>query len=79
MKQEQNYNTTDLGLAAALVSQGFNVIELDRSHPHKVRFLFTDDGSIEQIASQYWSDKLKVPAMAYFNAIKLLKHRIYSN
>lgn len=77
-----NYNTYDLGIAAALSVLGFELLDLDKSNPRKVQFIFKSDkrkGEIKEIAHQYFSDTLELPAQRLFNAIKMLKNRIYSD
>jgi hypothetical protein len=71
--------TYDLGLATALVTLGYNLLELDKSNPKKVRFIFADEKGIEKTMDKYWNDEVKLPALTLFNNQKTLKNRIYSN
>lgn len=77
-----NYNTYDLGVAAALSVLGFEIVEMDKTNPKKVRFVFKADGrkgDIEVFANAYFNHSLELPAQKFFNEIKVLKSRIYSN
>jgi hypothetical protein len=75
---DNQFSSYDLGLAASLVCSGFPVDYLDKSNPHKVGFFFQRIDGLDQAIQLYWADQLQVPALSYFNAIKMLKNRIYS-
>lgn len=77
-----NYHTYDLGLASVLSVLTFELIEMDRSNPKKIQFIFKPDrkkGDIEKIAGDYFNNTLELPVLGFFNAVKMLKNRIYSN
>lgn len=71
-------HTFDLGAAASLVTAGFELIELDKTNPRKVQFIFSRAIGIEKLVDEYWADKLEVKARSYFDNIKMIKSRIYS-
>jgi len=75
---QNNFYTFDLGLATVLVTMGYELLELDRSNPKKVRFEFKRERNIEQIMADYFDDKIKLPVQTLFNNQKNLKNRIYS-
>jgi len=75
---QNNFYTFDLGLATALVTMGYELLELDRSNPKKVRFEFKRERNIEQVMADYFDDKIKLPVQTLFNNQKNLKNRIYS-
>lgn len=72
------YSTSDMGCAAALMSCQHKLTHLDRSNPRKVLFIFLKKERIEEIANAYFSDTLTVKARRYFDSIKALKSRLYS-
>ena len=72
------FYSTDLGLSASLISNGFLLHHLDKTNPHKVEFCFQRVDELDQTIQLYWANQLTVPALAYFNALKMLKNRIYS-
>ncbi len=72
------YYTYDLGAAAALVHLGFELASLDKENPRKVQFIFRRDALIEDAMKEYWSDSLTVGARGFFDTIKMLKNRLYS-
>ena len=75
----QNFSTYDLGLATVLITLGYELLELDRTNPKKVRFVFKEGKDIEKVMIDYFNDKIKLPALTLFNNQKNLKNRIYSD
>ena len=73
----QTLSTFDLNLCSALVALGYELVELDRSNPRKVRFILHGDG-IEKAERDYWRNKIILPAQEVLNAQKNVKSRIYS-
>lgn len=76
--EDKYFETTDLGLATTLVTQGFSLHSLDRNNPHRVRFVFQKENELDEAVRAYWQKELVVEPLTYFNNIKLMKNRIYS-
>ncbi len=74
----QHLYTFDLGAAASLVTADFELVSLDKANPRKVQFIFRREIGIEKIVDDYWADRLEVRARAFFDNVKMLKNRIYS-
>ena len=75
----QNFLTTyDLGCSSALVSSGFELVSLDKANPKKVQFIFRREIGIEKVVDDYFADKLEIKARTFFDNVKMLKNRIYS-
>jgi len=74
----KRFCTYDLGCSAALISAGFELISLDKENRRKVQFIFRREDGIEKVVNDYWADKLQVKARAFFDNMKMLKNRIYS-
>ena len=72
------YSTYDLGCSSALISAGFELVSLDKTSPRKVQFIFKREVGIEKVVDDYWADRLEVKARTFFDNIKMLKNRIYS-
>ena len=68
----------DLGLAATLVSCGFEVRDTTRDNGGRVYFVFTQTDELDRAVTGYWDDTLKVRVRTYADNIKMLKSRIYS-
>ena len=72
------YSTTDLGVAAALLSCNFTLIRFDNSEPRRVVFYFLDKPGLRDVVSDFWNDKFKVKGLTFYNCLKTLKSRIHS-
>ena len=72
------WTTYDLGCSAALVCAGFELLSLDKENPRKALFVFRRKDGIDEVVDLYWSDRLEVKARAYFDTVKMLKNRLYS-
>ena len=70
--------TYDLGAAAALISAGFKLALLDKTNPNKVQFAFEREAGIEGVMDDYWANRLEVKARSFFDNLKMLKNRLYS-
>ncbi len=68
--------TTDLALAAAIYL--FYPLEtIDRQNPRKSQFIFKQNKGLDKLIENYWRGKLKVEPQAYFNALRVIKARLY--
>jgi len=72
-----NFETTDLGLASACVSTGYPISHLDKSNPNRVTFVFKRDPGLDDVIQQYWANQLQVSALLYFQTMRAIKTRIY--
>ena len=72
------WTTYDLGCSAALLTAGFELLSLNKDNPHKSLMVFSRRKGLDQAVEDYWSGKLEVKARSYFDNIKMLKNRIYS-
>ncbi len=70
--------THDLGLAAALVSCGFELRATNHDISGRFYFAFIQTAKLTRAIEAYWSDTLRVRARTYNDNIKMLKSRIYS-
>lgn len=77
-ENDRYFYTYDLGCSSALISAGFDLVSLDKANPRKVQFIFKREVGIEKVVDEYWADRLEVKARAFFDNIKMLKNRIYS-
>jgi len=74
---QNEFSSFDLGLATVLITLDYELLKLDRSIPKKVRFVFKREKNIEGIMTDYFNDKIKLPAQTLFNNQKNLKSRLY--
>lgn len=72
------FTTYDLGLAAAMLAVGFELLSIDKFNTNKVLFVFEQDSYIKDIAKRYFADQLEVRARSFFDHLKALKSMLYS-
>lgn len=70
------YRTTDLALAAVL-SLSFPIEAIDRQS-RKAQFIFKRENGLDQLIENYWRGGLKVEPQAYFQELRVIKARLYS-
>jgi hypothetical protein len=79
LENEKIMAVTDLGCAAALITADFSLLTLDRANSRKVRFIFRRVAGIEKAADDFWSDRLEQKSRSFWDNIKNLKNRLYSD
>ena len=72
------FTTYDLGVSTALLCAGFELLSVDKRNPRKALFIFKKTDGIEDAANRYFSDRLKVKARSFFDHLKALKNKLYS-
>ena len=72
------WTTYDLGVSTALLCAGFELITVEKSNPRKALFVFKKESGIEDIANKYFADRLNVKARSFFDHLKALKNKLYS-
>jgi len=82
MKNEE-YKTSDMGIATTLLYFGFELLRLE---PHQERknkkvfvFLESKEQPLEEFIMKYWNGELEVEPIKYFRVMKEIKARLYSN
>ena len=79
MEEFQNvFSTYDLGVSAALLCADFELLSVDKENPRKALFIFQKAAGIEDVADRYFSDRLEIKARSYFDHLKALKNKLYS-
>lgn len=78
LTDDETWSSYDLGCSAALLTAGFELLTLDRTNPHKVKFVFRREANIEKVADSFWANNLEQKSRSYWDNIKTLKNRLYS-
>ncbi len=71
------YETSDLGLAAALLTYSFVLVRVNKENPRRAVFMFAKSIELESLTEKFWTGELTVSALSYFENTKRLKSRIY--
>jgi hypothetical protein len=78
VEQSMQFITYDIGLAAALVTLGYTLWDMDKTNLRKSQFIFKRDEHIDKMINDYWDSKLILPARSLLDNQKMLKNRLYS-
>lgn len=76
--QSNVFTTYDLGVSSSLLTLGYKLKDLDRSN-RRVLFIFEYKKGIEQSANKFFTDELRVKARSFFDNVKALKNKLYSD
>ncbi len=69
----------DLGVAAALVTCGFEVEDTNRDTNGRMYFIFQETAALDETVNGYYADTLHVQARKFADNTKMLKGRIYAD
>lgn len=72
------FTTYDLGVSTALLCAGFELLTVEKDNPRKALFIFRKEDGIEDVVDRYFSDRLEVKARSFFDHLKALKNKLYS-
>ncbi len=72
------WTTYDLGVSTALLCAGFELMSVEKTNPRKALFVFRKEVGIEETIDKYFSDRLEVKARSFFDHLKALKNKLYS-
>ncbi len=76
---DTHFFTFDMGLSAALISVGFSLVSLDRGNLRKVQFVFRRGDGMDEVVDAYWENRLEGKLRTYFDTLRMLKNRLYSD
>ncbi len=71
------YKTTDLGVCAYLVVK-FSILNLERLGTNKFAFIFERTPELDKEVNAYFTNTAQISPLEYFNNLRSLKTRIYS-
>ena len=74
----ENYQTSDIGSATALISIGYSLSSFDKTNSQRALFIFDNSPELQASLKGYWSGNLLVDAKTFFENHKWLKSRIYN-
>jgi len=78
LKENDYFESSDLALCATLCCYGYRIEAIDKQNPQKAIFLIKRDKRLDNLIQKYWTHQLKVEPMSFFNFLKEIKARIYS-
>ncbi len=78
MSNQRTFATSDFYLAALLMANRLRIVELDRSNPRRVRFVFEDSPIRKCLVVEFLNSEATVNAQAFIAAIRHLKRILYA-
>ena len=79
-KNTLKFETPDFYLSAFLLSQGFNLLDIDKkSDPHRALFIFKDRENRQSLVEDFLFGRTVVEPKNLITAIKELKQLLHSN
>jgi hypothetical protein len=76
-EESHTVDIRDLGVVAALVTRGFEIVFTHRDDKGRVHFVFEATTALDRTVEDFYADNLQVKARKFFDNIKMLKGRIY--
>ena len=76
-KNSKEIRTADLALAAA-ISLFYPLEAIDRKNPQKALFIFKRNKDLDALIENYWRGELKSDLRRYFEALRIIKARLYA-
>jgi hypothetical protein len=70
------YQTSDINLAATLVTIGFTIETINPMNPNRVMLYFDDTEELRKAVENYWNDKLTVVPREFINNRRDLMSRV---
>lgn len=74
---QSQFNCSDLYIAAFLIANGLELIDVDRSDRKRAVFVFADTEERESLLAAFWSKEASVEPRAFIAAIKEAKEILY--
>ena len=77
---EEMFRTKNIGLAAALIRVGHELLRLDRQDPpdpYEDLFVFRHTDDIDDLVNAYMQNDLTVPAHAYVHTFEMLIGKLH--
>lgn len=76
-ESQNTQRISDFGCIAAMLTAGFDIQSTERKGT-RIYFIFDNSDELKTAVADYWSRKLALPLLDYFENTKRLKSRIYS-
>lgn len=77
LKLKDFYASSDLAQVVTL-SLWYPIHAIDRTNPRKATFLFMREDGLDRLVEQYWRREIRVEPQLYFQQLKAIKARLYS-
>jgi len=76
-EQDNMRRVTDLAIATT-IALSHPIEAIIRDNPRKASFVFRGGAEIDDIIKRYWKGEIRVEPQNYFNELRSIKARLYS-
>lgn len=77
MNNNEYFSTSDFCLATTLLASNFQLIQLDKSNPRRICFLFNRKDEIDKIVPDFHNKLLQVTPQTFYYSQRELKTLMY--
>jgi hypothetical protein len=77
-QEKQYFQTSELSLVAIMKLHGHQIEKMEK-FGKKITFSFEPSDQLEKLVKDFWSHRLSVEPLAFFNSIREIKGLIYQN
>ena len=74
----EDYITSDIQIAAVLLSEGVELIKVEKATPRRAQFIFKNSVDIGPLVSGFWKETYKTAPLKFMRAYKELKNLIFN-
>ncbi len=78
MKPPKTYSTNDFYLTSVLCTLGADLEAIEKESDKRAIFVFRYTPDIPPVITAYWKHQLSIEPQALFNAMRMLKARLYN-
>ncbi|MFH1509518.1 MAG: DUF5659 domain-containing protein [bacterium] len=77
LKEKDYFKSSDICLVSALSTFGYQIESIDTQNKSRAVFSIENDKKLDGLIHQYFTHKLRVEPLSFFNALKEIKTRLY--
>ena len=77
--QDEYFKTSDICLAAFLLTKGINFLGINKDSSKRATFLFTRNNECQSLVDDFSQMQASVEPLSFHNAMKRLKQLLYLN
>jgi len=76
---KKQFINSDFYTTAFLIAKGYKLIRMDKSNPHRFRFILEDEKDRAKLLEDFFNSKTKIEPRKFVSAVKELKSLMYSD
>ena len=76
---KKQFVNSDFYTTAFLIAKGYKLIRIDKSDPHRFRFILEDREDRARLLEDFFNSKTEIEPRKFVSAVKELKSLMYSD